>query len=111
MFMIPAIGEKPHECTICNKRFIQATQLRAHLFHHTGENGFECEECKVSFNRKVRLDEHIRYVHRKEAPMECEICAKTFTRKEDLSRHLDTHKEARSMSIKGFFSSKCAHIP
>ncbi len=29
-------GDKPHACKICGKSFIQAAQLRSHLFHHTG---------------------------------------------------------------------------
>lgn len=27
---------KPHSCEYCGKTFIQISQLRAHLFHHTG---------------------------------------------------------------------------
>ena len=29
-------GIKPHGCKYCGKTFIQLSQLRAHIFHHTG---------------------------------------------------------------------------
>lgn len=29
-------GNKPHSCKYCGKTFIQLSQLRAHIFHHTG---------------------------------------------------------------------------
>uniref|UniRef100_U5EU65 Putative gonadotropin inducible transcription factor n=1 Tax=Corethrella appendiculata TaxID=1370023 RepID=U5EU65_9DIPT len=84
-------GDKPHICNICGKSFIQATQLRAHQFHHDGENGFECDKCGRNFNRKIRLNEHIRFLHNGEKPLPCDECPKTFKRKEDLNRHKELH--------------------
>ncbi|XP_058467623.1 protein suppressor of hairy wing [Malaya genurostris] len=95
-------GEKPHQCTVCGKRFIQATQLRSHMFNHTGENGFKCDQCSSEFNRKARLDEHIRFVHKKEKQQKCETCGKEFMRKEDLNRHMDSHS-----SVKNFSCPQC----
>lgn len=31
-------GNKPHSCKYCGKTFIQLSQLRAHIFHHTGKH-------------------------------------------------------------------------
>ena len=66
-------------------------QLRAHLFHHTGENAFECEHCGKKFNRKIRLETHVKFVHEGATPLGCTRCSKTFIRKEDLARHLVLH--------------------
>lgn len=61
------------------------------MFYHTGQNGFKCQFCDKEFNRKARLQMHIRYVHEKDRPFECDVCLKCFTRKEDLNRHAVLH--------------------
>lgn len=78
-------------CQFCGKNFIQAAQLRAHIFHHTGENAFTCPHCNRAFNRRARLTTHIKFVHEGEQPMQCSKCDKTFFRKEDLARHSFLH--------------------
>ncbi|CAG2161885.1 unnamed protein product [Oppiella nova] len=78
-------------CIHSGKQFIQAGGLKAHLFYHTGQNGFKCEFCSKIFNRKARLQMHTRYVHDKDRPFECTDCGKKFTRKEDLNRHYVLH--------------------
>lgn len=66
------------------------------MFHHTGENGYECEICKRVFNRKSRWLVHMKYIHQGEKPMECNECGSTFTSRSDLTRHLKLH-----LGIKG----------
>lgn len=57
----------------------------------TGENGYTCEICSKAFNRKSRLDLHVKYVHEGAKPFECTECNKTFVRREDMARHTVLH--------------------
>lgn len=70
------------------------------MFHHTGENGFHCSICELVFNRKSRLEKHVKQVHEvniktgEEAT--CDICNETFSRQDALRRHKTSHSEAFS---------------
>lgn len=66
------------------------------MFNHTGEGGFDCDQCGATFNRKARLTEHINYVHKQKKPLTCQTCGKEFKRNEDLLRHQDTHSDIKS---------------
>lgn len=85
-------------CEYCNKSFIQATQLRSHLFHHTGKSEFICDYCNVAFNRKNRLEAHIKSVHQQKNNYKCEECTEEFSQKSDLNRHRAQHKNSKSMN-------------
>lgn len=90
-------GVRPHGCNVCDKRFIQATQLRAHMFQHTGQDGFKCNICSQSFNRKIRLTAHMSSVHvqaetqsNKTTVMnyQCDVCDEKFEFKKNLKLHM-----------------------
>ncbi|KAK9509161.1 hypothetical protein O3M35_006539 [Rhynocoris fuscipes] len=95
-------GYKPHTCQYCDKSFIQSTQLRNHLVCHTGIGVFQpirifvCDLCGKKFNRKPRLNEHVKFFHLGAKPYECVHCIKTFIRKEDLNRHLVIHSGVKA---------------
>lgn len=85
---------------MCNKSFIQATQLRAHFFHHSGENGFPCTLCERVFNRKSRLEAHMNNIHDPTAAFACDLCNKRFKREEDLKRHQKVHLDGTEVKSK-----------
>lgn len=102
-------GEKPYACTICDRRFIQATQMKSHMFKHTGQKGFSCFLCDKQFNRKSLLGSHVKKVHKnmlnlipetevnpepKEIKkMKCKICCLESDSFEDLVKHMnDSHR-------------------
>ena len=57
-------GEKPHECEICNLRFVSQRDLVRHRRIHTGEKPYACEFCDKSFARTSNLKKH-RRIHTK----------------------------------------------
>lgn len=66
------------------------------IFFFLGENGFTCETCGKSFNRRSRLTLHIRYVHEGAEPFMCTVCNKALLRKEDVQRHHIVHSGVKA---------------
>jgi Zinc finger, C2H2 type len=82
------------------------TQLKAHMYQHTGVKEHNCDKCKLSFSRKVLLTEHNKYDHEGLKPYQCKYCEKTYKRKDDYIRHWKGHKGIKSFTCeicsKGF---------
>ncbi|XP_035433067.1 zinc finger protein 39 isoform X1 [Spodoptera frugiperda] len=81
---------KPHQCSICAKRFTQQGGLQQHMRMHTGVRPFACTFCPKAFTQKAGLDQHLR-THTKVKPFKCVICTKCFSQSVHLRQHMRTH--------------------
>ena len=48
-------GEKPHQCKVCEKTFIQSGQLVIHMRTHTGEKPYVCATSGKGFKCSKQL--------------------------------------------------------
>jgi len=88
-------GEKPFECSVCNKRFT-SNHLVSHSRIHTGEKPYKCHVCDKAFNWSGNLNTHMR-VHTGEKPYKCSLCDKSFSRSSNLQMHkFFVHSNRRS---------------
>lgn len=81
---------KPHQCSLCSKRFTQLGGLQQHMRMHTGIRPFVCKFCSKAFTQKAGLDQHLR-THTKVKPFKCIICCKCFSQSVHLRQHMRTH--------------------
>lgn len=78
--------DRPHQCKICHKAFLQRSTLVFHVRSHTGERPFQCQICNRSFARVDYLKAHMK-IHSDEE-YSCSICSLKFREKRLLRFHL-----------------------
>ena len=60
------VSSSSHQCMECGKIYSSNSALKTHLFIHTGERPFGCNQCEKMFRRKDGLDLHTRNRHSEE---------------------------------------------
>lgn len=60
-------AERPIQCELCSKRFIDKSQFRRHLPYHSDVRAFPCEFplCGMKYKTKNDLRKHVKRVHQK----------------------------------------------
>ena len=91
-FILFQTGEKPYNCSYCNKKFNEKGNLKTHIRIHTGERPYKCDfkNCDMAFKTKGQLNDH-KNRHFNYRPFICSICNASFNRKIRLKIHFMIH--------------------
>ena len=99
-------GEKPYQCWICGKAFLNKNALGKkhtnvvsekafvdngkhyrHMRTHTEEKLYQCSQCEKAFTEKSNLSQHL-MIHTGERPYQWTHSEKAFLNKRDLDWHI-----------------------
>ena len=84
---------RPHECTLCSKRFKREMYLNMHVERvHSENKPYECDVCGKTFVHNSYLVEHS-FTHIKAIPLQCGLCSVSFWQRHALREHLHTHSD------------------
>ena len=79
-------------CPECGKLCIGSTELKFHLYTHSGAKPYPCEICNKEFRTPSNLKTH-KASHMIERKFFCKLCDKSFKLKQTLKKHELLHLE------------------
>lgn len=78
-----------YKCPICEKPYI-AREMKFHVYSHTDEKPFICDQCHMGFTHPRYLTYH-KKKHNSVKDKICQFCNASFSLTKSLKRHLQTH--------------------
>lgn len=90
---VNSIGRKIWVCKVCDKPFLQSSNLHSHMRMHTGERPFKCNVCPQAFRQITHLKDHMSR-HTGMKPYKCGECGSFFSQRSAVTRHIkNLHNE------------------
>ena len=89
------------KCPECDYSTTRGTNMHRHMFSHSKERKYKCDQCELSFKDPYRVSIHKKVVHIGLRNYKCDYCPKAFKGQEALKRHLDIHL--------GKYRAQCEH--
>ena len=93
--LIHSADSYEHVCSVCQKAFRLARNLKSHMLVHTGERPYTCQDCGGRYKTSTQLKLHIRTVHAGEKSHICNVCGKMFSQSVGLKAHMPIHTGER----------------
>jgi KRAB domain-containing zinc finger protein len=89
-------------CTICGKVLYTPSGFKLHLLSHTGDRPHQCTVCGRKFLQRSTLKTHVKGVHSVYRPYSCNICGTHCLTKQNFESHLNTttHRRKKLMQLK-----------
>lgn len=72
---------------MCDREFPRSSQISSHMRTHTGEKPYQCTICEKRFSYCSSLRNHIKGVHEKLRPFKCKVCDQAFSKASYLLKH------------------------
>ena len=89
-------GEKTHECSKCNSKFVAITSLDEHVLAIHERKRQVCATCKASFSFRSTLMTHISTIHGgKRKPFGCDICNFRALDRFNVKQHISSVHEGK----------------
>ncbi|KAK3858496.1 hypothetical protein Pcinc_035324 [Petrolisthes cinctipes] len=80
-------GKKIWQCEVCNRLFLQSSNLHCHMRMHTGEKPYKCNVCSRAFRQITHLKDHMSR-HTGIRPHQCSACGSLFSQRSAATRHI-----------------------
>ena len=91
--------ERPFECQLCPKTFVQKYGLTLHMRSHTKIAPYKCSFCDRTFTQSTNKNRH-ELTHSAVKPFTCTMCGKGYSTTYELKKHVVLHQDPEGKPFK-----------